>query len=93
MELIPIRLIGSLPIAGMIFLLGMPWHVSHNPSTDYEQRVVKVGTDVIPAFQKNEDNVQVMNLGLKKFRRMFKNNMKKVELFQVKIREVKHSKE
>ena len=73
-------------------LLGMLWHVAHNPSINYEQKIVKVGPDVIPVFQKNEGKIQVTNLGVKKFRRMLKNNMEKVELYQVKIREVKHSK-
>ena len=70
----------------------MPWHVSHNPSINYEQRILKVGPDVIPAFQKDDEKIQVTNLGVKKFRRMLKNNMKKFELYQVNIREVKHSK-
>ena len=73
-------------------LLGMPWHVAHNPSINYEQRIVKVGPGVIPAFQKNDEKIPVTNLGVKKFRRMLKKNTKKVELYQVKIREFKHSK-
>ena len=70
----------------------MPWHAAHNPSINYEQWIVKVGPDVVPAFQKNDEKIQVTNLGVKKFRRMLKKNMKKVELYQVKIREVKNFK-
>ena len=69
----------------------MPWHVAHNPSIDYEKMIVKVGHDVIPAFRKNGEKIQVTNPGVKKFRRMLRKNMKKVELFQVMIRETKHS--
>ena len=31
-------------------LLGMPWHVANNPEIDYTNRVVKVGSDVFPAY-------------------------------------------
>ena len=68
-------------------LLGMPWHVAHNPSIDYEKRIFKVGPHVIPALRKNCEKLQVTNLGVKSFRKMVRKNMKKVELFQVMIRE------
>ena len=76
---------------GYDVLLGMPWHVAHNPSIDYEQRIVKVGTDVITAFRMNGEKIQVTNLGVKRFRKMLRKNMKKVELFQVMIREIMNS--
>jgi len=56
-------------------LLGMPWHVAHNPKIDYSRRIVKVGADILPletTLDLKEDKVQVMNLGVKKFRRMLK---------------------
>ena len=52
---------------------------------------MKFGPDVIPAFRKNGEKIQVTNLGLKRFRKMLRKNMKKVELFQVVIREIMHS--
>ena len=64
-------------------LLGMPWHVANNPSIDYKERIVTVGSDDI--FSENspicaENKVQVMNLGVKKFRKMLKSSSYGAEL-------------
>ena len=50
-----------------------------------KKRIVKVGPNVIPAFRKNGEKIQVMNLGVKRFRKMLRKYMKKVELYQVMI--------
>lgn len=60
-------------------LLGMPWHVAHNPNVDYVKRVVKIGSDVISVDRKNlngkgsvkkKDKLTMTNLGVKEFRQM-----------------------
>ena len=38
-------------------LLGMPWHVAHNPRIDYVQRVVQVGGDEIPVDSFGDERV------------------------------------
>ena len=69
-------------------LLGMPWHVANNPEIDYTNRVVKVGSDVFPVYfheEKSVPRVDVTNLGIKSFRRMFKRkgNRNDFQVFQV----------
>lgn len=57
-------------------LLGIPWHVAHNPRVDYVQRVVQVGDDEIPVDpfdNKSEPRVQVANISVGKFRRLLRN--------------------
>ena len=67
------------------FLLGMPWHVPHNPKIDYVQRAVQFGGDEIPVDSFGDEKVskiQVTNLSVKKFRRLLRTRSKSND-FQV----------
>lgn len=69
-------------------LLGMPWHVVNNPKTDYLNRIVKVDDDVLPLVPKEKrktSNVQLVNIGVKKFRNLLKRKCARndFEVFQV----------
>lgn len=62
---------GELAHGRYAVLLGMTWHVSHNPRINSVQRVVHVGGDEIPASSISHERVptmQVTNLSFKKFR-------------------------
>ena len=68
-------------------LLGMPWHVAHNPRIDYVQRIVQVDGDEIPVDSFADERVskiQVTNLSVKKFRRLLRTRSKSndFQLFQ-----------
>jgi len=71
-------------------LLGMPWHVAHNPTIDYENRIVRVDGDKIPidstseTEQKLDSAVKVTNMSVKKFRRILrKKSPRNFQVFQV----------
>ncbi len=52
-------------------LLGMPWHVTFNPSIDYQKRMVSVENDSLPnAVAKEETEMKITNLSAKKFKNM-----------------------
>lgn len=54
-------------------LLGMPWHVAHNPRIDYKKRIVKVGPQEIYSGEESEKRCpRIMNLSVKKFRNLVK---------------------
>ena len=79
-------------------LLGMPWHVAHNPTVDYVKRVVKGGSDVISVDHeylngrgsvKKKEKLTVTNLGVKEFRQMLqKRSPESFQVFHVMVREV-----
>ena len=49
-------------------LLGMPWHVANNPLIDYDQRIIRVGSDILPfqpLVKERSPKVRVSNLGVK----------------------------
>lgn len=55
-------------------LLGMPWHVHHNPKVDYINRKVQVGDVVLPlANSRASSGVKVTNISISKFRSTLKN--------------------
>ena len=65
-------------------LLGMPWHVSQNPSIDYEQRTVTVGThELFPLKDPEVRQREIMNISVKRFRRLARKNSAKVNIFQL----------
>ena len=75
-------------------LLGMPWHVAHNPQTDYNKRIVRVHDGELKFQHPKESNssVKVTNLSVKKFRRMLKKKSPDdFHVFQVVIREKRES--
>ena len=62
-------------------LLGMPWHVAHNPLIDYSQRIVKVNSDeLIPHEEVCKQKNQVTSMSVKKFRSLLKKESKSAEL-------------
>ncbi len=64
-------------------LLGMPWHVAHNPKIDYEKRIVKVGENELSTEVSNENEFKVLNLSVKKFRCMVKRKLPKINVFRL----------
>jgi len=70
-------------------LLGMPWHVAHNPKIDYEKKTVELKNTVLYMREYYNENkmsrskVKIGNLSLKKFRRMLKKKKGNFEVFQV----------
>ena len=69
-------------------LLGMPWHVAHNPDINYKNRTVHIGNQLLPVESNPpeiEPEIRVMNLGVKKFRKMLKGtkNDNDFQVFQV----------
>ena len=77
-------------------MLGMPWHVAHNPQIDYVKRNVNVKGDVIKLCSDEngrtgsiDESVKVTNLGVKKFRQMLKKKSPdKFQVFQLVVRKV-----
>lgn len=53
-------------------LFGMPWHVQHLPITDYKTCTVRVGENMLPKTRKSEGSVKIQNMGVKKFRSLFR---------------------
>ena len=68
-------------------LLGMPWHVAHNPTIQYDTGVVKVGDVSLNPYQCEECDdsgpVKITNLGVRKFRLMIKKASGYFEVFQL----------
>lgn len=70
-------------------LLGMPWHVAHNPEIDYDSQIVKVGgvsLNCTKLTESDETLAKVTNLGVRKFRRMLKNSTGNFEVYQVVLK-------
>ena len=62
-------------------LLGMPWHVAHNPLIDYSQRTVKVNSDeLIPHKESCKPKNQVTSMSMEKFRSLLKKESKSAGL-------------
>ena len=81
-------------------LLGMPWHVANNVKSDYPNHRVLVGkeyiygiTDSYKSHSQTErcevDEVTVSNISVKKFRKILRKRSKRIEVYQVIMREVK----
>ena len=67
-------------------LLGIPWHVSNNPDTNYEHRTVKVGFHSLCSYESStKDKSEVFNMSVKKFRNLIssQNSNKSVQIFQL----------
>ena len=67
-------------------LLGMPWHVSSNPDTNYKHRIVKVGSHVLhPIVTLPKEKVEVQSISVKKFRSLLssKRNKDDTQIFQL----------
>ena len=65
-------------------LLGMPWHVAHNPAIDYEKKIVKIGHDEHNTNRSQCEHVpKVMNLSVKKFRNILRERSPSIHVFQL----------
>ena len=63
-------------------LLGMPWHVRHNPDIDYEARSIPVNLDPLPVANEDKNEPRICNIGVKKFRSLLRKKGQR-EDFQV----------
>ena len=65
----------------------MPWNVAHNPTVDYDTRIVKIGDVVLNPCSNDVQNdsgpVKISNLGVRKFRKMMKGPSGDFEVFQL----------
>ena len=67
-------------------LLGMPWHVIHNPSIDYKERTIQLDESTLRPDPKPPDfGTKVSNIGVKSFRRLLQDDRLQpgVQIFQV----------
>lgn len=64
-------------------LLGMPWHVAHNPCINYDKKIVKVGENELKTDAIEQSGLKVLNLSVKKFRKIMKKNDPYVNVFQL----------
>lgn len=69
-------------------LLGMPWHVSAQPTIDYKARCVKVNGMYLPLEEmENDDKIRVTNISVKKFRSLLQKRSKRsYQVFGVQSR-------
>ncbi len=68
---------------GYDVLLGMPWHVAHNPVIDYRKRVVKAGQDDLNTISSTDTELKVTSLSMRNFRKIVKRSPLEVSIFQL----------
>ncbi len=61
----------------------MPWYVAHNPSINYEKRIVKVGENKLATDSNDEIKANILNLSVKKFKNMMKEKRSDVNVFRL----------
>ena len=64
-------------------LLGMPWHVAHNPYINYKSRTVKIGNDELNNGKPQIPRAKVLNLSVKKFRNLVQKKSSINNIFQL----------
>ncbi len=63
--------------------LGMPWHVTFNPSIDYKKKVVSVGREFLSEVEARNNMIEVTNLSVKKLKNMCRKKKAEIEGFQL----------
>lgn len=62
----------------------MPWHEEHQPGINYNSKTVEVDGELLPSkFEGHQRQIQVTNIGVKKFRSYLRRNNNSVQIFQV----------
>ena len=65
-------------------LLGMPWHHSELPKTEYDKRQVTVKNNILSASPiSRKEAFAITNIGVKRFRRLLRRPKRGTEIFQV----------